>query len=214
MLVAEHRRLGNTGGAAREQQHGNVVGVHAPVAVLGSRFVTARRVGEEVGLGDGRDGVDRGQMFEVGLVGDRQSRADPLGQREQIVGRQAVVEGHVGHPRPRCTEQFDGHRMARLVAEHGGVDVGVAQPPSRCVGVVEQLLVGDAAARARTDGGSVTETGRRHLEQHHQVHGGGMPQSEAGRVLAWAIASASPPAASEPSPALVASSSMSPASLP
>ena len=50
--------------------------------------------------------------------------------------------------------------------------VTVAEEPGGRIGELEQTSVRDAAV-AGSNGRPVTEPGCRHVEQHHQVHGGG-----------------------------------------
>ena len=143
MLVAQHGGLRAAGRAAGEEQHGEIVGVHVPVARTGMSVCSCGGVGAEHLGGDGRDPRESAQPLEVGFVGDGDGGTGPLGERQEIVGGKAIVERHVGDARPRRAEQGDRQRRARLVAHDCGLDSRSPVAVGCAVGAVVELAVGE-----------------------------------------------------------------------
>ena len=174
--VAQHRRLGLRRRAAREQQHGDLLGVDEGV-LPGHR------------LGDGRGELAlrhdvvrsaRPEPVHLVVVGDHEPAGDASEDARQLLVGGSIVHRRERHPRQRGPEQR--HR------EHVGVHPEVADdlgpallevdggPP----GALEELGGGDAAVMGAEDDAPRVTLGR-HLEQHGDVHEGLPPVSPTAR---------------------------------
>jgi hypothetical protein len=93
VAMPEHRRLRLAGGAAGEEQDGDLLGVgHHRLLRRGDRL----ELGQELVAGHDREPVDVAQPVGHGAVDDGEGRHDPLADRLELLVLQPVVEGHEG----------------------------------------------------------------------------------------------------------------------
>ena len=172
MAVAEHGRLGRAGGAAREEQHGDALGIVRP----GGRV--ARRAGareEGVARGDGRARA-RAKDAARSRVGHELRGRDPLEEGVELAAREPVVERHEGKARARRGEERDRRGEARDVEERevrGAARLELARRSSRR----RRGAPRSGAPRRRTAPRPGRRARGRHLEEHREVHRGKVSSS-------------------------------------
>ena len=173
MSMAQHRRFRRAGGAAGEQQHADVFRVHRTLLV---RIAASFGNGEKRVSGAGVHAFPPLEARQAVVVRHQIGGRHSGQQGVDFVRRQAIVDGHVGHPGPAACEQRHGHGDVAHVQHRHPAGAGFADVVSGGPGRVVERLVGDRlAARRIGEGEPFAEAASGHLEEHHRVHGVSTP---------------------------------------
>ena len=165
MPVAQDGRLGLRRRAAREEQDGDLLGVH-------ERVLTGDRLGDgggELVFGEDVGGADAVEAFNLLVVGDHDAAGDAAEDAPQLLVGGAVVEGGERNAGQRGAEER--HRQRVLVQPEVADDFGATllevdgSPP----GSFEEIRSGDPPVM-RTENDPARVALGCHFEQHGDVH--------------------------------------------
>ena len=167
MPVAQDRRLGLRRGAAREEQHGDLLGVDEGV-LAGDRLGDGRgelRLGDDVSRTDGVEALD---LF---VVGDHDPAGDTAEDAAQLLVGGAVVDRRERDARQRRTEERHRQRVRVQPEVPDDFGAGLLEVDGGPPGALEELGGGDATVVGAEDDALGVTLGR-HFEQHGDVHDG------------------------------------------